>query len=235
LEEFQSDLRAEVVQPLKDGSYDIGPALVYIRSLGRNETTMSMRNLSRKAAWLTAMVGFLRPSDMARIDLGQSVFLEPAPAIRLAMMVAPKEQRRGGQRYVKSITLDKHDDPAICPVRALRAYYDRLGRPTTRHPHPIDPRISVTPLFRRITGKSDAPILATTISNNVREVMRHVRREPASLPVPKARALGATIAALAGTPIDDIVARGSWSSKEMFYHFYRISSSTMTNFSAITL
>ncbi|KAI8061427.1 hypothetical protein BC940DRAFT_245285, partial [Gongronella butleri] len=52
---------------------------------------------------------------------------------------------------------------------------------------------------------------------------------------PKARALGATIAALSGTPIDDIVARGAWSSKEMFQYFYRISSSTTTNFSMITL
>ncbi|KAI8069889.1 hypothetical protein BC940DRAFT_221050, partial [Gongronella butleri] len=188
---------------------------------------------TRKAAWLVAVVGFLRSSDMARIDLAQSSFLAPAPAIRFAM-VAPKE-RRGGCRYVKAVTIDMHDDPVICPVRALRAYYDRLGRPSSRHPHPIDPRVTITPLFRRLAGANDAPILATTIGNYVRDIMKLVGREPATLQIPKARALGATMAALAGTPIDDIVARGAWSSKEMFLHFYRISSTTTINFSAITL
>ncbi|ORY90043.1 hypothetical protein BCR43DRAFT_414704, partial [Syncephalastrum racemosum] len=65
--------------------------------------------------------------------------------------------------------------------------------------------------------------------------MRHVGRDPPSLSVPKARALGVTLAAQAGTPTADIVARGAWSSQEMFDHFYRISSATHTDFTRSTL
>ncbi|ORX62254.1 hypothetical protein DM01DRAFT_1392413, partial [Hesseltinella vesiculosa] len=35
---------------------------------------------------------------------------------------------------------------------------------------------------------------------------------PPSLPTPKARALGATLAAKVGVPVDDIASRGAWSS-----------------------
>ncbi|ORY91024.1 hypothetical protein BCR43DRAFT_422383, partial [Syncephalastrum racemosum] len=44
-----------------------------------------------------------------------------------------------------------------------------------------------------------------------------------------------TLAAQVGTPIADIVARGAWSSQDMFDHFYRISSATHTDFTSSTL
>ncbi|KAI8065100.1 hypothetical protein BC940DRAFT_223129, partial [Gongronella butleri] len=55
--------------------------------------------------------------------------------------------------------------------------------------------------------------------------------------IPKARAaLGATLGSQAGTNVEDIVARGAWSSRETFENnFYRISSQHRTNFTLVTL
>ncbi|KAI8093772.1 uncharacterized protein BX664DRAFT_313786 [Halteromyces radiatus] len=41
--------------------------------------------------------------------------------------------------------------------------------------------------------------------------------------------------AKAGISVDDIVVHGNWSSKRMFEHFYRLSSSTSTNFMLRTM
>ncbi|EIE78148.1 hypothetical protein RO3G_02852 [Rhizopus delemar RA 99-880] len=64
--------------------------------------------------------------------------------------------------------------------------------------------------------------------------MAHVGRPPGA-PVPKARALGATLAAQAGVSVDNIVVHGNWSSKSLFEEFYRISVTTSSNFTSGTL
>lgn len=58
--------------------------------------------------------------------------------------------------------------------------------------------------------------------------MAYVGRTPPSAPVPKARALGATLAALNGIPVDEIVCPGNWSSRAIFEDFYRISVASNT-------
>ncbi|KAG1148315.1 hypothetical protein G6F46_007020 [Rhizopus delemar] len=58
---------------------------------------------------------------------------------------------------------------------------------------------------------------------------------PTAAPLPKARALGATLAAQAGVAVDDIVVHGNWSSKALLEHFYRISITTHNNFTVTTL
>ncbi|ORE05849.1 hypothetical protein BCV72DRAFT_208465 [Rhizopus microsporus var. microsporus] len=64
--------------------------------------------------------------------------------------------------------------------------------------------------------------------------MTHVGK-PDDAPVPKARALGATLAAQAGIAVDDTVVHGNWSSKATFEQFYRISSMTNNNLTLATL
>ncbi|KAI9255539.1 hypothetical protein BY458DRAFT_442220 [Sporodiniella umbellata] len=53
------------------------------------------------------------------------------------------------------------------------------------------------------------------------------------MPLPKARALGATLAAQSGISVDDIVVQGNWSSKNLFEQFYRIFVTTSTDFTKV--
>ena len=47
---------------------DISPVLAHCRSLGSNDT-MALADLSAKLCWLLGVCGFMRPSDIERIDL----------------------------------------------------------------------------------------------------------------------------------------------------------------------
>ncbi|KAG1440106.1 hypothetical protein G6F56_012045 [Rhizopus delemar] len=65
--------------------------------------------------------------------------------------------------------------------------------------------------------------------------MQNVEQTPLSAPVLKARALGATLAALNGISVDQVVDHGNWSSRAIFEDFHRISVANNTNFTKSTL
>ncbi|KAG1041281.1 hypothetical protein G6F43_012116 [Rhizopus delemar] len=176
-------------------------------------------NLTAKTAWLLAMVGFLRPSDIQRIDIDQCSIQQD---ILTLVVVAPKETRRS-ERITKAITIHPHQNPAICPVLAYTSYIQAVQDYHTKVPHPTFPDIKLNPLLRYIKQPL-LPLGAERISKYINQVMEHVGRPP-NAPIPKARALGATLAAQAGVAVDNLVLHGNWSSKEMFEHFYRISTS----------
>jgi hypothetical protein len=52
---------------------------------------------------------------------------------------------------------------------------------------------------------------------------------------PKARALGPTLALASGASVDDILAQGSWASRQVFDSFYRLSRATQANFTSSVL
>ncbi|ORX61905.1 hypothetical protein DM01DRAFT_250940, partial [Hesseltinella vesiculosa] len=58
---------------------------------------------------------------------------------------------------------------------------------------------------------------------------------PPHVKKPIARALGSTRATQSGTPIDDILAQGNRSSLGVFNAFLRLSSSSNTDFTSVTL
>lgn len=90
--------------PLKSFDYDITPALECLIFLGPNES-MPTTDLTVKTAWLLSMVGFLRPSDLARVDLDQYIISNDN--VLQMIVVAPKE-KRGGSRITKAITIHPH-------------------------------------------------------------------------------------------------------------------------------
>ena len=69
-QDFHKDLRQGTMLLQKSFDYDLQPALSHILSLGDNNK-MTVDLLTAKLVWLLAMVGFLRPSDLERIDLAQ--------------------------------------------------------------------------------------------------------------------------------------------------------------------
>jgi len=235
--QFHRNNRLSIIQPVRDGSYDLTPVISHLRALGRNES-LRPRELARKTAWLLALIGLLRPSDLARVDLPSCQFdrsfRTSSHPIVLAI-VAPKE-KRNGSAYTRTVTFHPHTDKILCPVAAFYAYLRQFERRdlAVASPHPARPAHNIVPMFRMLAHPK-RPVMASTISSYIRDIMIRVRRDPPTLKVPKARALGATLAAQAGVNVDDIVARGAWSSRETFEYFYRLSSRQHTNFTMSTL
>lgn len=137
-QEFFKSVRTNTIQPLKSYDYDIMPALRYLTSLGPNDRRLSNELLTIKTVWLLAVVGFLRPSDLARIDLDNTTVL--SDNILRIIIMAPKEKRQG-LRITKPITIHPHDDPLLCPVQAYLEYRSRLAHTRCMVPHPVFPDI----------------------------------------------------------------------------------------------
>ncbi|KAG1128871.1 hypothetical protein G6F37_013651 [Rhizopus arrhizus] len=172
----------------------------------------------------------MRPSDLERIDLDNTSIL--SGNILYLRVLAPKEKRRGS-RISKTITIHPHSNSLLCPVAAFMCYRERFASTACMVSHPVFPNIKFNALFRSLKD-SNVAIGAERLSKHINSVMQYVSR-PAGAPLPKARALGATLAAQAGVAVDDIVVHGNWSSKALFEHFYRISVLTNSNFTVTTL
>ncbi|PVU88670.1 hypothetical protein BB561_005744, partial [Smittium simulii] len=54
-------------------------------------------------------------------------------------------------------------------------------------------------------------------------------KRPPNTPIPKARAIGATLAATSGVPVENIVSHAFWSNYSMFDTYYRLDRSTQSN------
>ncbi|KAG0735619.1 hypothetical protein G6F57_013801 [Rhizopus arrhizus] len=227
--QFCKSLKANTIRPLKTADYDITPALNYLVSLGPTDT-LPKDLLTAKTAWLLSMVGFLRPSDVERVDLNQCSV--SSDSVLKLVIVAPKEKREG-TRITKAVTIHPHENPLLCPVLAYQVYHRRIAQLDALTPHPVFPEVTINALFRNQHDHSIA-IGSERISKHVKSVMQFISR-PSGTPIPKARALASTLAAQSGISVDDIVVRGNWSSKELFEQFYRISVTTSTDFTRVTL
>ena len=75
--------------------------------------------------------------------------------------------------------------------------------------------------------------MSTTISVYMNTISRLF--VPKGTRPPKLRALGSTLAAMAGVPIPDIMVQGNWSSPKIFEKHYRLSSVISNNLSVSTL
>ena len=160
---------------------------------------MPLEKLTAKTAWLLSTVGFLRPSDVERIDLHQRS-VSPDLVLKLVIL-APKEKRQGN-RITKAVTIHPHNNPLLCPVLAYHAYGLKIAHSEAITPHPAFPEILINALFRKLNQHS-AAIGHERISKYVQSIMILVSR-PLGFPIPKARALGSTLAAQLGISVDDI-------------------------------
>ncbi|CAO3619349.1 unnamed protein product [Mucor hiemalis] len=149
------------------------------------------------------------------------------------VVVGPKEKRRG-QSIWRSVAIHPHEHALLCPVQLYNNYCARVASTPCRVPHPTLRNTTTNALVIAITNPSLA-LSPERISKHVQDVMRYVERTPSSAPIPKACALGATLAALNGLSMDQIVAHGNWSSRTIFEDLYRILVASNTNFTTSTL
>ncbi|KAI9006644.1 hypothetical protein CLU79DRAFT_779815 [Phycomyces nitens] len=213
--------------------YDLQPVFATFRTWGPNDS-MTVSRLTHKLCWLLAITGFLRPSDIERINLDETEFSSlssPVPTLVLAID-CPKE-KRSGQPIVRSVHIRPHLDPVLCPVLSFQSYMRRMVSAPCRQPHPVRSNRTINYLIRHVRNPS-SPIHAERISKYINFVTDLIRR-PGNSRRPRARALGSTAAARYGIPLDDILTHGSWASSSVFDTFYRLSRETASDFTTAAL
>lgn len=221
----ESTIRADRSRPV-----DIQPIIQHFHGLGPNYS-MALLDLTTKLCWLLGVCGFMRPSDIERINLDESVCTTFSDKVILKV-VAPKEKRLG-QRIQKEIIIRQHDDPLLCPVAALQSYLSRHAHHPCRFPHPALPHVSIHYLLRDVRD-CHRPVYAQRISNHIKSVMSLLPTTRQSGRI-RARALGSTRALLAGASVDDVVTHGNWSNQNIYNTFYRLSTETHSNFTSLVL
>ncbi|KAG2222343.1 hypothetical protein INT45_009816 [Circinella minor] len=214
-QQFFIALNEQTIRSFDRPKYDISPLIQHLT----------------KTCFLLAITGFLRPSDIERIDSARTEILNNKLSL---IIVKPKEKRRG-QPIEKSITIRSHTNPLLCPIKAYINYRDRFCEVPCTRAYPIRhvSRRQVHRFIRHVHNNAQA-VGSERISNHI-EYMIDLIPRPEYSARPKARALGSTAAIEAGASLDDVLVHGSWFSSSVFDTFYCLSRETATNFTSLTL
>ncbi|KAF9996360.1 hypothetical protein BGZ80_007264, partial [Entomortierella chlamydospora] len=148
---FMNAVKKVTVHDSKAIDFNIKPVLEHFRSLPSNDT-MELQDLIRKLCWLLGLCGFMRPDDIACIDVSRSTMVNG----RLQLAVVFPKEKRDKQRIIKYVTISPHVDKALCPISAYQAYVARLPQPLVPVPHQKDPSHSIVPLIRYLHDASKA-------------------------------------------------------------------------------
>lgn len=213
---------------------NLQPAIDFVISLGPNEQ-MPLLQLTQKLCFLLGITGFLRPSDIERINDAKTIVA--SGTLRLVIL-APKE-KRSGRPIEKVVVISEHSTLSLCPVACYQAYKERfLLSPAHTQQHPRLPQLMYVPLLRSTTDYKRY-IGAERISKHIKVILNlaTTTASPSSMgkKTIKARAVGSTNAILAGAKLEDVLTHGSWASSSIFDTYYRLNRASATNFTNLIL
>ncbi|PVU87336.1 hypothetical protein BB561_006376 [Smittium simulii] len=214
--EFFKTLNESSIRSFIKPSFNISPILETFSNWGTN-SEMSIKNLTSKLSWLLAVTGLLRSSNIHRIDDARTYItngtLHP-------VIIAPKE-KRGEQPVERPCQIAEHSNQIMCPVMAYREYKFRVAITPCITPHINNSSCMVNRLLRQV-NRHEKPLSVDSINRYIHSLSGLITR-PKDTPIPKARAIGATLAAQAGASADDIVNHAFWSNYSIFDSHYRLS------------
>ncbi|OMJ12369.1 hypothetical protein AYI70_g9169, partial [Smittium culicis] len=228
LKEFTDALNDTEIKSFFRPSIDISPVINKLRDWGRTEE-LEIPQLTSKACCLLALCGFLRASDIHRIDDTRTTINN---GVLKLVIVAPKE-KRNGKPIERPCEINEHSDPILCPVLAYALYKKKVAYGLCPTPHANNSTIMVNMLFRHNKDHS-RPLSVDSITRHIYNLSGLIVRPP-NTPIPKARAIGVTLAATAGISADNIVSHAFWSNYDMFDTYYRLNRSTQTDMTAAVL
>ncbi|PVU96831.1 hypothetical protein BB561_000939 [Smittium simulii] len=201
---------------------DISPILELFREWGPTPN-LSFKQLTSKLCWLLAVTGGLRASDIHRIDVAQTRIDQ---GVLCLTIVAPKE-KRGGRTVEKPCQINSHADPTLCPVIAYTVYKERVARNLCPTPHANNSTWTVNRLIRFVND-CENPLSVDSITRYIHSISVLIHQDQ-DTPIPKGRAIGATLAANSGVSTYDIVSHAFWSNYSVFDSYYRLTRNSSNN------
>ncbi|OMJ08601.1 hypothetical protein AYI70_g11445, partial [Smittium culicis] len=211
---FIKNIEEMNIKAYKGVEIDISPMLEYFKKLGPTEE-LEIKTITSKACWIISICGFLRPSDIHRIDDERTIHNDLE--LRF-IIVAPKEKQQGSP-IEKLCIIKAHKDRLLCPIIAYKVYKQKVANIPCPRPHQNDNTVTINHLFRFLKDHSK-PLSADSISRNVKSITKMIINKGNRLP--KDRAIRATLAANAGIPADVIITQANWSGLVMFDNYYRL-------------
>ncbi|CEP14855.1 hypothetical protein [Parasitella parasitica] len=156
---------------------------------------------------------------------------------KLCWLLAITGNKRRRAPYVKSVIIRPHPNASLCPVLTYRAYLSRAASVVSIRSHPYRPQFLVNHVVRDVRSAA-LSVGGERVSHHVKSLMQYlsINGSPwAEQPLPKARALGPTLAIRNGASTDEAVLQGAWSSRQVLDAFYLLSRRTVTDLTRLTL
>ncbi|KAG1034867.1 hypothetical protein G6F43_013335 [Rhizopus delemar] len=145
------NLRALTVRSFDKPDYDLTPLLTKLHYWGSNDN-ITVEQLTRELCFLLAITGFLRHSDLHRINLGKTSVTANDSQLKL-LIDCPKEKRQGSP-IERVVIINHHPDPILCPVKAFQSYLTRVANAPCFGPHPTRPSRTINFLIRKLNDFS---------------------------------------------------------------------------------
>ncbi|PVU87670.1 hypothetical protein BB561_006235 [Smittium simulii] len=228
IKEFLRAIDETEIKSFVNPEIDISPIVLKINEWG-NTSGLDNQKLTTKCCWLLSLCGFLRASDIHRIDDARTIITEYTLKL---VIIAPKEKRKG-QPIERPCEINRHPNHILCPVLAYTVYKARIATELCPTPHANNDSIIVNRLFRH-TKYYNKPLSVDSITRHVKNLLGLIKRPP-NTPIPKTRAIGATLAATSGVPVENIASHAFWSNYSMFDTYYRLDRSTQSNMTEAVL
>ncbi|PVU92343.1 hypothetical protein BB561_003884 [Smittium simulii] len=181
------------------------------------------QKLTTKCCRLLSLCGFLRTSNIHRIDDARTIITKDTLKL---VIIAPKEKRKG-QPVERLCEINRYSNHILCPVLAYTVYKARIATELCPTPHANSDSIIVNRLFRH-TKHYNKPLSVDSITRHVKNLSELIKRPP-NTPISKTRAIGATLAAISGVSVENIVLHTFWSNYSIFNTYYRLDRSTQSN------
>ncbi|PVU90988.1 hypothetical protein BB561_004614 [Smittium simulii] len=207
--QYFEELNRSTIKSFDYPAYDISPITECLINWGENNS-LTPEQLTQKLCWLLAICGFMRPSDIERIDDKRTIDNEEF--VRF-VVISPKEKRSGS-------SIEKE-------------YKKRVAVLSCEGFHPINSSLTIGYLVRSLNNFKKK-IGGQRISKHMNYLMKLISIDMGSK-VPKARALGSTIATTAGATYDDVISQGFWSSRGIFDDYYQLSRRSRNNLTNLVL
>ncbi|PVU85722.1 hypothetical protein BB561_006908, partial [Smittium simulii] len=222
IKEFLRAIDKTEIKSFVNPEIDISPIVLKINKWG-DTSGLDNQKLTTKCCWLLSLCGFLRASDIHRIDDARTIITEDTLKL---VIIAPKEKQKG-QSIERPCKINRHPNHILCPVLAYTVYKASIATELCPTPHANNDSIIVNRLFRH-TKHYNKPLSVDSITRHVKNLSVLIKRPP-NKPIPKTRAIGATLAATSGVPVENIVLHAFWSNYSMFDTYYRLDRSTQSN------
>ncbi|OMJ30032.1 hypothetical protein AYI69_g436 [Smittium culicis] len=228
MKEFLKAIEETEIKSFVNPVINITPVIEKLHEWGENNK-LDIMKLTTKCCWLLALCGFLRASDIHRIDDARTTICNGTLNI---VIIAPKEKRKG-QQIERPCEINSHPNPILCPVAAYTVYKSTVATELCPTPHTNNKDLTINVLFRNTKDKNK-PLSVDSITRHIKNLSRLIDSPP-NTPIPKARAIGATLAATSGVPAENIVSHAFWSNFSMFDTYYRLNRSTQSNMTEAVL
>lgn len=195
-------------QPRYTAVWDVELVLDMFRSRGPT-SSLSLQDLTLKAAMLLVLTRPCRGTDLAALDLNHRSYVPEGVVFKPTHL---SKQSRPAHHSVEFFFPKFKDDDRLCPVETLKAYEQRTERFRKEG-------MDKTRVFLSFIGKHN-PVSSSTIARWLKSCLQKAGVDTTIFKAHSTRAASVTRAAMAGVTVEDILQAADWSGRGVFQRFY---------------